>query len=68
MRIRFPAGSRTAQSRTPYGCSVDSWTTSAPLVRTRSKTVKVGGGQEDDGVAALGHHLDVVADLEAEGA
>src|SRR5438093_2780185 len=23
MRIRLPAGSRTAQSRTPYGCSVD---------------------------------------------
>jgi hypothetical protein len=29
MRIRLPAGSRKAQSRTPYGCSVGSWTTSA---------------------------------------
>jgi len=25
----LPAGSRTAQSRTPYGCSVGSWTISA---------------------------------------
>jgi hypothetical protein len=32
MRIRLPAGSRTAQSRTPYGCSVGSWTTSPTLL------------------------------------
>ena len=31
MRIRLPAGSRTAESRTPYGCSVGSWTTPTPL-------------------------------------
>ncbi len=37
MRIRLPAGSRTAQSRTPYGCSVGSWTTSASLACSRSK-------------------------------
>jgi len=37
MRIRLPAGSRKAQSRTPYGCSVGSWTTSASLARSRSK-------------------------------
>src|SRR3954465_8631280 len=29
MRSRLPAGSRNAQSRTPYGWSVGSWTTSA---------------------------------------
>src|SRR3954447_24679791 len=29
MRSRLPAGSRTEQSRIPYGCSVGSWTTSA---------------------------------------
>jgi hypothetical protein len=29
MRTRLPAGSRKAQSRMPYGCSVGSWTTSA---------------------------------------
>src|SRR4029077_5509555 len=28
MRTMLPAGSRSAQSRTPYGCSVGSWTTS----------------------------------------
>jgi hypothetical protein len=32
----LPAGSRKAQSRTPYGWSVGSWTTSAPLACTRS--------------------------------
>jgi hypothetical protein len=37
MRIRLPAGSRKAQSRTPYGCSVGSWTTSASLACSRSK-------------------------------
>jgi hypothetical protein len=40
MRIRLPAGSRKAQSRTPYGCSVGSWTTSTPLAhdpRTRDR-------------------------------
>jgi hypothetical protein len=31
MRTRLPAGSRRAQSRTPYGWSAGSWTTSAPL-------------------------------------
>jgi bifunctional non-homologous end joining protein LigD len=30
IRIRWPDGSRNAQSRMPYGCSVGSWTTSAP--------------------------------------
>jgi hypothetical protein len=33
MRIRLPAGSRKAQSRTPYGCSTGSWTTSARPTR-----------------------------------
>ena len=37
MRIMLPAGSRKAQSRTPYGCSVGSWTTSASLACSRSK-------------------------------
>jgi hypothetical protein len=37
MRIRLPAGSRKAQSRTPYGCSVGSWTTSASVAATFSK-------------------------------
>ena len=37
MRIRLPAGSRKAQSRMPYGCSVGSWTTSAPLASSRAK-------------------------------
>jgi hypothetical protein len=37
MRTRLPAGSRKAQSRTPYGCSVGSWTTSASLACTFSK-------------------------------
>ena len=58
MRIRLPAGSRKAQSRTPYGCSVGSWTTSAPPACTRLEgAVEVGGGQEDPAVGALGHHL-----------
>jgi Single-strand binding protein family len=37
MRSRLPAGSRKAQSRTPYGCSVGSWTTSASPDCSRSK-------------------------------
>lgn len=37
MRTRLPAGSRKAQSRTPYGCSVGSWTTSAPPACSRAK-------------------------------
>jgi hypothetical protein len=37
MRIRLPAGSRKAQSRIPYGCSVGSWTTSALPACSRSK-------------------------------
>ena len=47
MRIRLPAGSRKAQSRMPYGCSVGSWTTSAaslacsrPKVPSRSLVAK----------------------------
>ena len=39
MRSRLPAGSRTAQSRTPYGCSIGSWTISAPLACTCSKVL-----------------------------
>ena len=58
MRIRLPAGSRTAQSRTPYGWSVGSWTTSASLACSRSKVPSRSvGGQVDAGVGALGHHL-----------
>ena len=37
MRIRLPAGSRKAQSRTPYGWSIGSWTTSASPACSRSK-------------------------------
>ena len=37
MRTRLPAGSRKAQSRIPYGCSVGSWTTSASPACTLSK-------------------------------
>ena len=37
IRIMLPAGSRTAQSRTPYGWSIGSWTTSTPLACSRSK-------------------------------
>src|SRR5437870_8037082 len=36
MRIRLPAGSRTAQSRTPYGWSEGSWTTSTSPACTHS--------------------------------
>ena len=36
-RIRLPAGSRKAQSRTPYGWSIGSWTTSAALACIRAK-------------------------------
>jgi len=36
MRTRLPAGSRKAQSRIPYGCSVGSWTTSASPACSRS--------------------------------
>ena len=37
MRTMFPAGSRKAQSRIPYGCSVGSWTTSALIAWRCSK-------------------------------
>ena len=37
IRTWLPAGSRKAQSRTPYGCAVGSWITSAPVACTRSK-------------------------------
>ncbi len=37
MRIMLPAGSRKAQSRTPHGWSVGSWTTSASPACSRSK-------------------------------
>src|SRR4051795_247206 len=37
IRTRLPAGSRTAQSRTPYGWSVGSWTISASLDCSCSK-------------------------------
>src|SRR5579859_3911354 len=37
MRTMLPAGSWKAQSRMPYGCSVGSWTASAPLACSRSK-------------------------------
>ena len=54
----LPAGSRKAQSRTPYGWSVGSWTTSAsPACSLLEGAVEVGGGQVDAGVGALGHHL-----------
>ena len=36
MRIMLPVGSRKAQSRTPQGWSIGSWTTSAPLACSRS--------------------------------
>ena len=58
MRIRLPAGSRTAQSRTPYGCSVGSWTTSASLACTRSNAPSRSWvASRMRGVGALGHHL-----------
>ena len=40
MRIRLPAGSQKAQSRTPYGCSVGSWTTSTALAGVKAAIVK----------------------------
>ena len=43
MRIRLPAGSRKAQSRTPYGCSIGSWTTSAPVPCSRVKVASRSG-------------------------
>jgi hypothetical protein len=43
MRIRLPAGSRTAQSRTPYGCSVGYWTTSPSLAALVVGNAGVGG-------------------------
>ena len=58
MRIRLPAGSRKAQSRTPYGCSVGSWTTSASLACSRSKVPSRSlVARMMHGVGALGHHL-----------
>ena len=46
MRTRLPAGSRIAQSRTPYGCSVGSWTISAsPGLEPRKGAVEVGRWQ-----------------------
>ena len=55
----LPAGSRKAQSRTPYGWSVGSWTTSAsPASSFVEGAVEVLGGQVDAEVAALGHHLE----------
>ena len=58
MRIRLPAGSRTAQSRTPHGWSVGSWTMSASRACSRSNVAsRSARGQVDAGVGALGHHL-----------
>ena len=58
MRIRLPAGSRTAQSRTPYGCSIGSWTTSASLACSRSKVPSRSAvASRMPAVGALGHHL-----------
>ena len=58
MRIRLPAGSRKAQSRTPYGCSVGSWTTSASLACSRSKVPSRSlVARRMPAVGALGHHL-----------
>jgi hypothetical protein len=37
MRIMLPAGSRKAQSRTAYGFSVGSWTTSTSPTCSRSR-------------------------------
>ncbi len=43
MRTRLPAGSRNAQSRTPYGCSVGSWTTSVSPACTFSNVASRSG-------------------------
>ena len=43
IRTMFPAGSRTAQSRMPYGCSVGSWTTSTSPAWSRSKVASRSG-------------------------
>jgi hypothetical protein len=43
MRTSVPAGSRNAQSRTPYGWSVGSWTTSAPVAWTVSNVPSTSG-------------------------
>jgi hypothetical protein len=71
-RIRLPTGSRKAQSRTPYSCSVglDDVGTAGP--QPGEGAVEVGGGQVDANVAALGHHLDdraalVVGDAGVDG-
>ena len=54
----LPAGSRKAQSRTPYGWSVGSWTISAPLACSRSKVPSRSVvARMMHGVGALGHHL-----------
>ena len=58
MRIRLPAGSRKAQSRTPYGCSVGSWTTSASPACSRSNVPSRSVvARMMLRVGALGHHL-----------
>jgi hypothetical protein len=58
MRIRLPAGSRTAQSRIPYGLVgrlLDDFRVAG--LQPREGAVEVGGGQVDAGVGSLGHHL-----------
>ena len=58
MRTRLPAGSRNAQSRTPYGWSVGSWTTSAPLACSCSNGASRSAvARMMLRVGALGHHL-----------
>ena len=58
MRTMLPAGSRRAQSRTPYGCSVGSWTTSTVAgLHPFEGAVEILGGQEQRAEGALGHHL-----------
>ena len=59
MRTMLPVGSRKAQSRTPHGWSVGSWTTSASLAcELVEGGVEVVGGQGDAGVGALGDQLE----------
>jgi hypothetical protein len=66
LRIRLSAGSRKAQSRTPYGCSIGSWTTSATLPAGGCRTIDVPRWLGADGDPLHPAVFHVVADLEAE--
>ena len=56
-RSMLPAGSRKAQSRTPYGWSIGSCRTSAPTAHALEGRVAVVGGEHDAAQHALGQQF-----------